>query len=137
MSERLEALAVLVQSARCSEKSVVLDLDAEAKGNDHYRHVLYTNAALQVVLYALMPGEDIPEEVHAGGTQIIGGVKGHGEVVVAGVTHKVKKGLSVVIPPGAAHYVRNASGAKSFKFSSIYAPPEFPGGHMDVRQPKP
>jgi len=111
------------------------DLNQETKDNEHYRHVLYTGNGIQIVLYALAVGEDIPEEDHEDGTQLLFGAKGLGTVRVAGRTYALRKPHMVIVEPGQRHHVSNARQDKTFKFYSIYAPPQWAEGHMDERQP--
>jgi mannose-6-phosphate isomerase-like protein (cupin superfamily) len=90
---------------------------------------------MQIVLMALIPGEDIPKEVHDG-TQFIRVEAGTGIAIVDGRRYMLKDGISLTIPAGAKHYIKNNSkDNKALKLYSIYTPPEHPEGLKQVNQP--
>ena len=82
-------------------KGFVDDIEKLTEENTDFRRVLYTGKHLQLVLMALQPGEDIGEEVHAGHDQFFRFEKGNGEVVIDGVSHKIKSDFGVIVPAGA------------------------------------
>ncbi len=45
-------------------KGFVDDIDVITKDNKYFRHVLYTEKHLQLVLMSLKPGEEIGDEAH-------------------------------------------------------------------------
>ena len=107
-------------------KGFVDDIETLTKENTDFRRVLYTGRNLQLVLMALQPGEEIGEEVHEDRDQFFRVEKGKGEIVIDGVTTKIKSDIAMIVPAGARHNVRNTS-EKVLRLYTIYAPPE----HMD------
>jgi mannose-6-phosphate isomerase-like protein (cupin superfamily) len=104
----------------------VADIEDLTEANKDFRHVLYTGHNLQLVLMALKPGQDIGAETHATHDQFFRIEQGRGEVVIDGVTHKVRSGTGIVVPAGAHHNLIN-TGDKPMKVYTIYGPPN----HVD------
>lgn len=102
------------------------DIEKLTEDNEEFRRVLYTGKNLQLVLMALQPGEEIGEEVHEDRDQFFRVEKGKGEIVIDGVTTKIKSDIAMIVPAGARHNVRN-TGEKALKLYTLYAPPE----HLD------
>ena len=107
-------------------KGFVDDIEELTEANDDFRRVLYTGKKLQLVLMALQPGEEIGEGVHADRDQFFRVEKGKGEIVIDGVTTKIKSDIAMIVPAGARHNVRN-TGDKKLRLYTLYAPPE----HLD------
>ena len=107
-------------------KGFVDDIETLTKENTDFRRVLYTGRNLHLVLMALQPGEEIGEEVHEDRDQFFRVEKGKGEIVIDGVTTKIKSDMAMLVPAGARHNVRN-TGEKVLRLYTLYAPPE----HMD------
>lgn len=107
-------------------KGFVDDIEELTEANDDFRRVLYTGKKLQLVLMALQPGEEIGEEVHEDRDQFFRVEKGKGEIVIDGVTTKIKSDIAMIVPAGARHNVRN-TGDKKLRLYTLYAPPE----HLD------
>ena len=107
-------------------KGFVDNIETLTKENREFRRVLYTGRNLQLVLMALQPGEEIGEEVHEDRDQFFRVEKGKGEIVIDGVTTKIKSDIAMIVPAGARHNVRNTS-EKVLRLYTLYAPPE----HMD------
>ena len=107
-------------------KGFVDDIETLTKENRDFRRVLYTGRNLQLVLMALQPGEEIGEEVHEDRDQFFRVEKGKGEILIDGVTTKIKSDIAMIVPAGARHNVRNTS-EKVLRLYTLYAPPE----HMD------
>ena len=107
-------------------KGFVDDIETLTKENTDFRRVLYTGRNLQLVLMALQPGEEIGEEVHEDRDQFFRVEKGKGEILIDGVTTKIKSDIAMIVPAGARHNVRNTS-EKVLRLYTLYAPPE----HMD------
>lgn len=107
-------------------KGFVDDIEELTEANDDFRRVLYTGKKLQLVLMALQPGEEIGEEVHEDRDQFFRVEKGKGEIVIDGVTTKIKSDIAMIVPAGALHNVRN-TGDKKLRLYTLYAPPE----HLD------
>jgi len=107
-------------------KGFVDDIEELTEANDDFRRVVYTGKKLQLVLMALQPGEEIGEEVHEDRDQFFRVEKGKGEIVIDGVTTKIKSDIAMIVPAGARHNVRN-TGDKKLRLYTLYAPPE----HLD------
>jgi mannose-6-phosphate isomerase-like protein (cupin superfamily) len=107
-------------------KGFVADIEERTLGNSDFRRVLYTSKEMQLVLMAILPGEEIGEEVHDDVSQFFRFEAGEGEVWIDGVCHPVKADDAAVIPAGARHNVK-ASGSEPLKLYTIYSPPE----HID------
>ena len=107
-------------------KGYVADIEDKTEANKDFRHVLYTGQNLQLVVMSLKPGQDIGAETHATHDQFFRVEQGKGEVVIDGVTHKIKSGTGIVVPAGASHNLVN-TGDKAMKVYTIYGPPN----HVD------
>ena len=94
--------------------------------NDNFRQVLYTGQNIQLVLMALLPGEEIGAEIHEDRDQFFRFETGAGEVLIDGVVNKVKADDGVIVPAGAKHNVIN-TGSEPLRLYTIYGPPE----HLD------
>jgi len=95
--------------------------------NDYFRQVLFTAPHSQLVLMALLPGEEIGAEVHAEHDQFFRFERGSGEVTIAGDRHQVRDGFAVIVPAGANHNVKN-TGDDVMKLYTIYSPAEHKDG---------
>ena len=107
-------------------KGYVADIEDKTEANKDFRLVLYTGQNLQLVVMSLKPGQDIGAETHATHDQFFRIEQGKGEVVIDGVTHKVKSGTGIVVPAGALHNLVN-TGDDAMKVYTIYGPPN----HVD------
>ena len=112
-------------------KGYVDDIEKVTEENNDYRRVIYTGKHMQRVLMTLQPGEEIGEEVHEDIDQFFRFEKGNGEVVIDGVSHKIKSDFGVIVPAGASHNVIN-TGNKPLRLYTLYGPPEH---RKDVLQP--
>ena len=104
----------------------VRNIEALTEDNSDFRRVLYTGKHLQLVLMALVPGEEIGEEVHDDRDQFFRIEQGEGVISIDGVDHAVKDDDAVIVPQGARHNVK-ATGTSPLKLYTIYGPPE----HVD------
>ena len=91
--------------------------------NESFRKVLYTASHCQLVLMALLPGEEIGSEVHEDGDQFFRFEEGEGLVVVNDTRYVVGNGDSAIVPAGATHNVINTSKTHKLKLYTLYAPP--------------
>ncbi len=107
-------------------KGYLANIETLTEKNTAFRQVLYTGHNLQLVLMALTPGQDIGMETHATHDQFFRIEKGHGEVVIDGLRHKIKGGDGLIIPAGAKHNLIN-TGDKPLRLYTIYGPPN----HVD------
>jgi len=105
----------------------VRDIEQLTEGNTDFRRVLYTGKHLQLVLMALVPAEEIGEEVHDDRDQFFRIEAGSGVVVIDGRRHDIKADDAIVIPAGARHNVIN-TGTVPLKLYTIYGPPEHRDG---------
>lgn len=97
---------------------------ATRKNNDYRRVVSTITGSLQLVLMSLLPGEEIGSEVHPHTTQFFRIEEGLGIATVGGKVYVLKDGISIIVPPGVTHNVRNISTDKKLKLYTIYSPPE-------------
>ncbi len=82
---------------------------------------------------SLKPGEEIGEEIHANGDQILWMVKGEGEMELAGEKHKFLEDDMILIPAGTKHNFVNES-KRAAKLVSFYSPPEHPAGTVQEKR---
>ena len=95
--------------------------------NADFRRVLSTGPNAQLVVMSLPAGEEIGEEVHDDGDQVLSIVDGSGEAVLDDVPTQIGAGDLVLVPAGTKHNIRNV-GAGDLKLYTVYAPPEHPDG---------
>jgi len=107
-------------------KGFSVDIEKDTIDNKNFREVLYTGPYLQLVLMSLKPGEDIGSEVH-GVDQFFRFEAGTGEVIINGNKNPVSDGISVIVPAGAKHNVKN-TGKEDLKMYTIYSPPHHKEG---------
>jgi mannose-6-phosphate isomerase-like protein (cupin superfamily) len=107
-------------------KGFVGDIEGMTEGNTAFRQVLYTGHHLQLVVMALHPGQDIGMETHDTHDQFFRIEQGQGEMVIDGVTHRIKGGDGIIVPAGAAHNLIN-TGDKALRLYTLYGPPN----HLD------
>ncbi len=103
------------------------DIANQAKENDYFRKVLFTNSHTQVVLMSLKPGEDIGMETHEDNDQILYFVTGNGKAVINGEEHSIDAGDLVDVPAGAEHNFIN-TGDEAMKLFTVYGPAHHPDG---------
>src|SRR5262245_19211854 len=115
-----------MSEARREEQMSTYQTDAIAAADD-FRRVVVTGSASQLVTMRLRGGEEIGEEVHEHGDQLLTVVAGDADAVLDGVTTRVGAGGLVFVPAGTRHNVVNA-GTGDLRLLSVYAPPEHPDG---------
>lgn len=98
-----------------------------ARDNADFRRVLSTGPNAQLVVMSLPAGEEIGEEVHDDGDQVLSIVEGSGEAVLDDVPTQIGAGDLVLVPAGTKHNIRNV-GTRDLKLYTVYAPPEHPDG---------
>ena len=108
---------------------------ATRMNNDYRRVVATTPKSMQLVLMSLLPGEEIGSEVHPHTTQFFRVEGGLGSATVNGEFYALKDGMSLVVPPGAEHNIRNISPTEKLKLYTIYTPPEHPPGTVQPTKP--
>lgn len=107
-------------------KGFVQDIEKLAVENDHFRRVVYTAKHCQLVVMALLPNEEIGEEVHHL-DQFFRVEAGVGEALLDGVRSKISAGSAVIVPAGASHNIIN-TGTDALKLYTVYAPPNHRDG---------
>ena len=107
-------------------KGYITNIEQVSLENEYFRKVLYTDKNVQLVVMALLPGEDIGEEVHHL-DQFIRIEKGEGAAVLNGEEHAISDGSVVIIPQGTRHNIINRS-TGSMKLYTLYAPPDHKDG---------
>jgi mannose-6-phosphate isomerase-like protein (cupin superfamily) len=106
-----------------------LDLDVIklARRSDEFRRVLLTGTNMQIVVMTIPPGEEIGEETHEHGDQMLFFVDGSGEAVLEGDSNPVEAGHLVFVPAGTLHNFVN-TGDEPLRIVTAYAPPEHEHG---------
>jgi mannose-6-phosphate isomerase-like protein (cupin superfamily) len=104
------------------------NIEKLTRDNTNFRTVLYTGKFSQLVLMALLPGEEIGLETHETVDQFFRFEKGEGNVIVGDKQYAVKDGDAVIVPAGTAHNVINTSPIASLQLYTIYSPPEHRDG---------
>lgn len=103
-------------------KGYVQNLEALAKTNDDFRHVLYSGTHLQLTLMTLQPKQDIGGQTLDGCDQVFWIHAGEGRMIIDGVTHKIAAGDVVVVPAG-THHNLICTGKTPLSLYTIFGPP--------------
>lgn len=90
--------------------------------NENFRQVLYTSKHSQLVIMALLPNEEIGEEVHEDNDQFFRFEAGQGKVIIDGNEYAVSDGDAIIVPAGSKHNVANVSSSEALKLYTIYSP---------------
>jgi mannose-6-phosphate isomerase-like protein (cupin superfamily) len=110
----------------------IMNLEQLTVQNSNYRKVIYTGK-FQVVLMSLLPGEDIPWEVHDG-DQFIRVEKGGAKAIIGYKVFFLGPEDFIIIPPNTRHYIKNNL-SEPLKLYAIYSSPEHKSDQIDSRQP--
>lgn len=110
------------------KKGYHANIEELTKENTNFRQVLYTAADCQLVLMALLPGEEIGMETHEEGDQFFRFESGTGKVIIDETEYEVADGDAVIVPAGAQHNVVNTSETEPLRLYTIYAPPHHEDG---------
>lgn len=105
----------------------VIDAKEATKENSNFRKVLFTGTRSQLVVMALLPGEEIGTEVHGEIDQLLYVVKGQGVAVFGNVKETLAKGAVFCVPAGTTHNVIN-TGDEPLKLFTVYSPPQHAPG---------
>ena len=105
----------------------IIDAKKSAKDNSSFRKVLFTGTRTQLVVMALLPGEEIGAEVHAAVDQLLYVVKGQGTAVRGDAREALGKGAMFCVPAGTTHNVIN-TGEETLKLLTVYSPPQHAAG---------
>jgi mannose-6-phosphate isomerase-like protein (cupin superfamily) len=122
-----------------------INIEQASIANSHFRQVLFTGPQSQLVLMALLPGEDMGPETRAVSDQFIHIERGRGRAVIDGQNYDLEEGCAIVIPAGTAYNVMNPYPEMMLRLYAIYTPPEYPAGTIHrtkaeaqaARQPEP
>ena len=112
-------------------KGFNINLEEKTLENENFREVLFTGPKSQLVVMALLPGEEIGMEVHDDHDQFIRVEAGVGKAIIDGEEMELADGSAIVIPAGAEHNVINTSESDKMKLYTIYSPPEHPDGTIN------
>ena len=113
------------------------NIEKETLKNNNYRKVLYTvKNQMQLVLMSLNPGETIPDEVHPNLSQFMRVESGKGRAIIGNKKYLLKDGITIIIPPGTNHFIKNTSKIDKLKLYSIYSSDHHPNKKINKRQPK-
>jgi mannose-6-phosphate isomerase-like protein (cupin superfamily) len=96
--------------------------------NENFRRVLFTGDHSQLVVMAIVPGEEIGQEVHSDVDQFFRFESGEGRVTIDSEEFEVGDGDAVIVPAGSEHNVINVSASESLKLYTIYSPANHPAG---------
>ncbi|MDP1890044.1 MAG: cupin domain-containing protein [Gemmatimonadaceae bacterium] len=102
-------------------KGFVQNIRSLSVANSDFRRVLYTAKHCQLVVMALVPGEEIGAEVHEL-DQFFRIEAGTGIAVLDGVRTAIRAGYAVLVPAGANHNIIN-TGAVPLRLATLYSPP--------------
>ncbi len=105
------------------KKGYKVNIEQETIDNKNFRKVLYTGEHCQLVLMALLVGEEIGKEIHQENDQFFRFEAGEGKVIINEVEYDVRDGDAVIVPAGAEHNVINTSEFEMLHFYTLYAPP--------------
>jgi mannose-6-phosphate isomerase-like protein (cupin superfamily) len=103
------------------------NIEAETLENTNYRKVVYTGTKMQLVVMSLLPGEEIPEEVHDTIDQFFRVEHGKMAVIIDGKRFELSDDDVIIVPSGARHQVMK-TGDEPLKLYTIYSPPEHEDG---------
>jgi len=117
----------MIQAENKSSNGFVVDIEAEALKNSHYRKVLFTTKNSQLVVMSLPPGEEIGEEIH-NLDQFIRFESGQGRITMNELEKSVADGDAIVVPEGVKHNVINTSKTEGLKLYAVYTPPNHKKG---------
>ncbi len=106
----------------------VANIEELTHQNAYFRQVLFTAPHCQLVVMALLPGQDIGLETHPDVDQFLRIESGSGTVILNGQESPISDGFAIVVPAGTAHNVINTSATDSMKLYTIYSPPEHRDG---------
>ena len=113
------------------------NIEKETLQNNYYRKVLYTvKNQMQLVLMSLNPDENIPEEIHPIISQFMRIESGRGQAIINNKKYMLKDGVTIIIPPGTKHFIKNISKTKKLKLYTIYSSHHHPNKKINKRQPK-
>jgi len=111
------------------EQHFVIDLMQEVLNNDFYIRVINTSKRSQLKIMNILPGRNIPAEVHDA-DQFIYIISGSGIALLNTIVYQLHEGMSLSIPAGVGHYIENNSDTV-LKLFSLYSPPQYPDDYFE------
>lgn len=114
----------------------VVDIEDLTNKNADFRHVLYMQQHLQLVLTVLKPWQDIGFDTHAAHDQFFPIKKDHCRRVNDGATIPVVGSDAVIVPASAQNTLKN-TGAKTSRHYSLYGRSAMSTNWCRPRSPKP
>ena len=107
-------------------KGYIQNIETLTIDNQNFREVLFTTPHSQLVLMALLPGEDIGMEVHTV-DQFFRIESGSGMAILDDAPTAISDGSAIVVPAGVHHNIVN-NGLEPMKLYTIYSPPNHRDG---------
>ena len=105
------------------------NIEKITEGNINFRQVLFTGVHAQLVVMALLAGEDIGMEVHDTVDQFFRIEEGEGKVIMNGEETDFSPGFAIIVPAGTEH---NVIATTPVKLYTLYSPPNHPAGTVHV-----
>ena len=126
-----------IQSEESNRNPDYRNIEEETLKNNYYRKVLYTvKNKMQLVLMSLNPNETISEEIHPNISQFMRIESGRGIAIIDNKKYLLKDGITLIIPPGSKHFIKNTSKVDKLKLYTIYSSDHHPNKKINKRQPE-
>ena len=93
-----------------------------AKQNFGFRKVIYEGKFSELAVMNIVAHAEMGKEAHQNTDEILFVVKGKGEVILNGRTHKIRQHDAVFVASGEDHNLKNV-GRKDLKLLCVCAPP--------------
>ncbi len=93
-----------------------------AKRNSLFRKVIYDGRFSELAVMSIAPQAELGEEAHKNTDEILFVVKGKGEIILNGRTHKIRPHDAIFVASGEDHNLRNV-GHKDLKLLCVCSPP--------------
>jgi len=111
-------------SSRKDQRSIVFHekIKKTAKRNFFFRKVIYDGRFSELAVLSIASHAELGEEAHKNTDEILFVVKGKGEVILNGQTHKIRRHDAIFVASGEDHNLKNV-GRKDLKLLCVCAPP--------------
>jgi len=93
-----------------------------ATKNFSFRKVIYEGKFSELAVMNIVAHEEMGKEAHQNTDEILFVVKGKGEVMLNGKTHKIRRHDAIFVASGEDHNLKNV-GRKDLKLLCVCAPP--------------
>ena len=93
-----------------------------AKKNVSFRKKVFGGKFSELVEMSIMPGNELGEEVHHWGDEILFVVQGKGLITIEGVTERANRHCAIFVKAGMRHNLRNI-GRRDLKLLCVCSPP--------------